>query len=152
MRTVGTVAGLLLFSYVGSAVWVSWFIPESFLDLFDGWFNFSFAQEYMIEVVFGESPFVPVALWLLLGLWAGVGLVVGIVSRVPDRFRAARVFGGIIGTLIVANLLLASIFYPLAVAERREAEYTSERFAEIHRAYSKLKKSTESSGPANARN
>lgn len=140
-----TILGLAAFYYVSIADWLSWFLPYPIIDLFDGWFAYSFALEYANSIFSGGKwSDSHVAQWILIGLWTSAGCLLGSKMQIPSRFCLAKAIGGVVCTLILSSLLLGSIFYPIAYAEKDREGFIANRIHELGSYGANLRKENES--------
>lgn len=141
-KSLAVITGLFAFYYVGSACWISWFVPDSLLGLLEGWPLFSLSLESVLGMLFADHTTASVVQWLLICLWTLVGLAVGLALPTSQRIQAKKAVAGVLAILVAAVVLFTSVFYPLAYAERKWDEYASERYLDLVHAYSKLRKQT----------
>ncbi len=138
LRAVAMLAGLLAFSCAGGE-WVTWFIPAPIAGLFDGWSFYMLCQEIVLHT-FGTE-------WILLGLWTAAGLLPGMLWRPSQRLHLMRALAGMAGFLLVSSALLVSVIYPMARAERDEADFWGQRVSDLSKTIYELKNEPRQSTP-----
>lgn len=124
VRILSVVTGLLVFCWAGTNsdwIWIAQFIPSYTRCPIGCYFWHSMAFRDANIAAYGGG-FQLVAGWASLVLWSAVGLATATAFRVPQKTRTLRTVSEAVGMLVVACVLLGSIFYPAVCLEKQDAE------------------------------